>query len=82
MMISDTGKEDLEQRCPTLSQFATCGDMSFECGDKQFFRIVFLLINNQYFSQLITKVATGKALLPNLSPQMWRQGELGRTPLI
>jgi hypothetical protein len=27
----------IEQRCPTLSPFATCGDRLFKCGDKKFF---------------------------------------------
>ena len=56
----NTGEvEGLKQRRPTLSPFATCGDKSFECGDRQFFRNIFLLLNTQYFSQLATKVATG-----------------------
>ncbi len=31
----------LEQCCPTLSPFATCGDMSFKCGDRKFFQKLF-----------------------------------------
>ncbi len=26
---------DLEQCCPTLLSFATCGDRSFKCGDRE-----------------------------------------------
>ena len=42
--------ESLQQRCPTLSPFATCGDKRFKCGDGQFFRTIFSLINAQYFA--------------------------------
>ena len=27
----------IDQRCPTLSPFATCGDRPSKCGDKKFF---------------------------------------------
>ena len=50
----------LDQRCPTLWPFATCGDKRFKCGVRQFHRNVYLLINKQSFSQLTTKVATGR----------------------
>jgi hypothetical protein len=39
----------LEQCCPTLSPFATCGDKRFECGDRQLLKNVFLMINKLHY---------------------------------
>ncbi len=79
--IDKVGHNDLYQCCPTLSPFATCGDRSFKCGDRQVFRSESLMINTLHFPQFFTKVATTRHLSPQLW-RMWRQREYGWTPLI
>jgi hypothetical protein len=70
----------LVQSCPTLSPFATCGDKTFECGDRQLFRTGFVMVNTLHITQIMIKVAIAKPLSPQLW-RMWRQRECGWTPL-
>ncbi len=61
----------LEQCCPTLSPFATCGDRSFKCGDSFFSKSYILVkrsIKFRLYSTFLSIVATAKSL----SPQKWR----------
>jgi hypothetical protein len=70
-------KKVLEQRCPTLSPFATCGNWRFKCGDRRLFRNVVLMTSTQHFYLILTKVATAEPLLP----QLCRKRDYGWTPL-
>ncbi len=47
----------LDQCCPTLSPFATCGDKIFSCGDRQLLKNEFLMINKLHISLILAKVA-------------------------
>ncbi len=69
------------QCCPTLSPFATCGDRSFKCGDRQLFQNESLMINTLHFPKFLTKLSTTRHLSKQLW-QMWRQRECGWTPLL
>ena len=52
---------DLDQRCPTLSPFATYCDKRFKCGERQLFRNGFLLINTLNFSHFLNNSSDIKA---------------------
>ncbi len=51
--VSNTPAFSPVQCCPTLSPFATCGDRSLKCGDRQLLRNRFVMINKLYFSQIL-----------------------------
>ncbi len=70
--------EPLKQCCPTLSQFATCGDKRFKYGNRHLFRTV---VNSLHILHIMTKVAKVKLLSQQLW-RMWRQRECGWTPLL
>ena len=74
-------KYAIKQRCPTLLQFAICGDRRFKYGDRKLLRNGCLLLNKQCFAYFLTTVATAKFLSPQIW-QMWRQKEFGWTPLL
>jgi hypothetical protein len=63
----------LEQRCPTLSPFATCGDSLFKCGDRKFFQKL-------HFSRKVQQIAVFTAYFSELW-RMWRQEHFGWTTL-
>jgi hypothetical protein len=52
----------LEQCCPTLSPFATCGDSLFKCGDRKFFQKL-------QFSRKVQQ----RAVFTAYFSELWRQ---------
>ncbi len=53
----------VDQHCPSLSPFATCGDMIFKCDDSQVSRNESLMKNTLHFPKISTKVATKRIWL-------------------
>ncbi len=68
----------LQQRCPTLSPFATCGDRLFKCDDKTFFLKRKSLVYCSFYTIFLLNVATAKTP----SPQKWRQEHFDWTAVV